>query len=84
MTEPTLFGEVVLEMMGERNIADASELVDLDRPDLRALRRHFDGENARHRRLMVSHVADSLDATEDEKMRMAVAYMGFGSALTEV
>jgi hypothetical protein len=75
MTEPTLFGKVVLEMMRERDIADASELVDLDRLDLRALRRHFDEEDARHRRVMVSRVADSLDATEDEKKRMAVAYM---------
>lgn len=43
MTEPTLFEKVVLEMMRERDIADASELVDLDRLDLRALQRHFDG-----------------------------------------
>ena len=45
--EPTAFGRVVLEMMRERRIADASEL-GLERLDLRALRRHFDGDNVRH------------------------------------
>ncbi len=73
--EPTLFGRCVLEMMRERNIADASEL-DLDRLDLRALRRHFDGEDNSHRRRMPTNVADALDATEAEKVEMATAYMG--------
>jgi hypothetical protein len=70
--EPTLFGKVVLELMREQEIADASEL-DLDRLDLRALRRHFDGEKATHRRRLCAHVADALEASEEEKGRMALA-----------
>jgi len=72
--DPTAFGRVVLEMMRERNIADASEL-GLSRLDLRALRRHFDGENARHRRWMPTNVAEALDASEPEKVKMAAAYL---------
>lgn len=78
--EPTLFGAVVLEMMRERNIADASEL-GLHRLDLRALRRHFDGENATRRRWMPSNVADALEASESEKGEMAMAYMGYSRQL---
>jgi hypothetical protein len=77
---PTLFGGVVLDLMRERELADASEL-DLDRLDLRALRRHFDGENAQHRRRMPAHVADALEASDEEMVRMAVAYMGYSPQL---
>ena len=77
---PTLFGKVVLELMRERHIADASEL-DLDRLDLRALRRHFDGENASHRRRMPAHVADALDASDKEMIEMGVAYIGWSPPL---
>ncbi len=73
---PTAFGEVVLQLMRERRIADASEL-DLDRLDLRALRRHFDGENAMHRRWMPRNVADALEASDEEKTQMGLAYMGW-------
>ena len=82
MTEPTAFGKVVLDMMRERNIADASEIADLDRLDIKALRRHFDGDRALHRRVMVSRVADGLDATEAESIQMAMSYMGWESILT--
>lgn len=78
--EPTLFGRVVLELMRERRIADASEL-GLDRLDLRALRRCFDGENARHRRYMPRDVAAALEATDAEMVEMAVAYMGWSPQL---
>ncbi len=78
--EPTLFGKVVLELMRERRIADASEL-DLDRLDLRALRRHFDGENASHRRHMPRNVATALEAGDGEKTEMAIAYMGLSAQL---
>ena len=44
--EPTLLGRVVLDIMRRRNLADASEL-GLDRLDLKALRRNFDGERTR-------------------------------------
>lgn len=74
--EPTLFGAVVLEMMRERRIADASEL-GLHRLDLRALRRHFDGEPNSHRRWMPSNVAAALEASDQEMGRMAMAYMGY-------
>jgi hypothetical protein len=73
---PTLFGGVVLELMREREIADASEL-GLDRLDLRALRRHFDGEKANHRRHLPSHVADALEASYEEMVRMGLAYIGW-------
>jgi len=69
---PTAFGRVVLGMMRERRIADASEL-GLERLDLRALRRHCDGENAYHRRQMPTLVAEALEATEPEKGRMGYA-----------
>lgn len=78
---PTLFGRVVLELMREQELADASEL-SLDRLDLRALRRHFDGENALHRRRLCAHVADALDASDAEKVRMGLAYMGWSPELT--
>ena len=73
-SEPTAFGRVVLGMMRERRIADASEL-GLERLDLRALRRHCDGENAYHRRQMPTLVAEALEATEPEKGRMGYAYL---------
>jgi hypothetical protein len=79
--EPTLFGGVVLDLMRERDIADASEL-GLDRIDLRAIRRHFDGENAWHRRRLPAHVADALGASEEERVRMGVAYMGWSPKRT--
>jgi hypothetical protein len=62
--------------MRERGIADASEL-GLDRLDLRALRRHFDGENVWRRRHLPAHVADALEASEEERVRMGVAYIGW-------
>ncbi len=77
---PTLFGGVVLGLMRERSLADASEL-GLERLDLRALRRHFDGENNSHRRWMPSNVADALEASEPEKGEMAMAYMGYSRQL---
>lgn len=70
----TPFGEVVLELMRERNIADAAEL-GLDRLDLRALRRHFDGENVTHRRWLAKHVAKALGASDEEMIKMAMAYL---------
>ncbi len=79
---PTLFGGVVLDLMRERNIADASEL-DLDRLDLRALRRHFDGENVSHRRRMPAHVADALEASDEEMVRMGMAWLGWGRSLAD-
>jgi hypothetical protein len=74
--EPTLFGGVVLDLMRERNLADASEL-GLDRLDVRALRRHFDGEHARYRKRLPGNVAAALEASPEERVRMAVAYMGW-------
>lgn len=81
--EPTLFGRVVLELMREQEIADASEL-GLDRLELRALRRHFDGENARHRHRLCAHVADALEASDEERVRMALAWMGWSPQLANV
>jgi hypothetical protein len=72
---PTAFGAMVLELMRERRIADASEL-GLERLDLRALRRHFDGEEARRRPRLVANVAAALGVTAEERTRLMVAYMG--------
>src|SRR5215212_4903276 len=80
--EPTAFGRVVLEMMRERRIADACEL-GLERLDLRALRRHFDGEQNRHRRWLPTNVAVALDATEPEKAKMAHGYIWAGKAVLQ-
>ncbi len=73
---PTAFGRAMLEFMRERNSADASEL-GLGRLDLRALRRHFDGENVFYRRRMPAHVADALKASDKEMTEMGLAYMGW-------
>ena len=81
MPEPTAFGRVVLEMMRERDIADASEL-GLERLDLRALRRHFDGDNVRHRPYMPGRVAEILEATEQEKGKMAEGWLDLTGAAT--
>ncbi len=70
--EPTVFGEEVLDMMRERRLADASEL-GIDRLDLRALRRHFEGDRPRRYGHLCRTVAYALHATDEEKLRLALA-----------
>ena len=72
---PTPFGEVVLDLFRDRRVADVSEL-GLHRLDVRALRRHFEGDNNNHRREMPENVATALDLTDEERTRMAVAWIG--------
>lgn len=72
---PTPFGEVVLDLFRDRRVADVSEL-GLHPLDVKALRRHFEGDAANHRKDVPANVAAAIDATEDEKTRMAVAWIG--------